>query len=482
MNGSRRVGARPMSAAGDRRRARPRSGSGRGTSPRPRRRARAATAAAAAPRHRPGRRRRTATSSSGRAAAQRRDASIDDVDLVGRRERAGVDEPERAVLARTAGARSGPGRTGRATGCSRRRRPCRPARPSRISRSRIASLTVTAASGERDRQPLLEQQQAVGDRVRRPAGSAIRKNSGIASWRSRRTGTPTSRSGRAANARKSGSEWTWTSAKRRRRCARVSGPRRPDEEREVLAQVRPEAGALVALDVEAVDGRRRRGRRAARRRGAAGRRRRPGGPPRRATRPRGGRAGPRRSRLWTIMSDRPARPAAACRRRAQPPLQPAPSRSTWRGRTSRPPRAVDGVDDEVGARVDVRPSRSAVWAVTTTTTSARPRSVVERLRLVRASRSRRGTSARAGRGSGRPRRGRSSPAMTSAAGELRASRTFGLKATPRTPTRAPLSARPRSLSASATRSTTWRGIAKLMSPASSTKRSTKSNSRARQAR
>ena len=56
---------------------------------------------------------------------------------------------------------------------------------------------------------------------------------------------------------------------------------------------------------------------------------------------------------------------------------------------------------------------------------------------------------RAGRGR-RPRapRGRR-PAITSAAGELRASRTFGLNATPRTPTRAPLSARPRSLSASA---------------------------------
>ena len=44
---------------------------------------------------------------------------------------------------------------------------------------------------------------------------------------------------------------------------------------------------------------------------------------------------------------------------------------------------------------------------------------------------------------------------------------------------APLSARPRSLRASATRSTTWRGIARLMSPASSMNRSTKSNSRAR---
>src|SRR4026208_1870785 len=72
--------------------------------------------------------------------------------------------------------------------------------------------------------------------------------------------------------------------------------------------------------------------------------------------------------------------------------------------------------------------------------------------------------------------------MISAAGELRASRTFGLKATPRTPPRAPRRARPRSFSASATRSTTWRGIARLMSPASSTNRSTNSNSRARPGR
>ena len=72
-----------------------------------------------------------------------------------------------------------------------------------------------------------------------------------------------------------------------------------------------------------------------------------------------------------------------------------------------------------------------------------------------------------------------SPLMTSAAGELRSSWTSGLKATPMIPTVAPLSARPRSLSASATRSTTCRGIARLMSPASSMKRSTKSNSRAR---
>src|SRR3989304_722532 len=50
----------------------------------------------------------------------------------------------------------------------------------------------------------------------------MRKNSGIASWRSSRTGTPASFSGRAAKTRKSGRVCTWTAAYRRRRCSRVA--------------------------------------------------------------------------------------------------------------------------------------------------------------------------------------------------------------------------------------------------------------------
>ena len=62
-------------------------------------------------------------------------------------------------------------------------------------------------------------------------GKRLRKNSGIASCRSSRTGTPTSRSGRAANTRKSGREWTWTSANRWRRWSRDRGPSGADQER-----------------------------------------------------------------------------------------------------------------------------------------------------------------------------------------------------------------------------------------------------------
>jgi hypothetical protein len=43
-------------------------------------------------------------------------------------------------------------------------------------------------------------------------GKRDRKNSGIASWRSSRIGTPASRKGSAANASRSGGVWTWTSA------------------------------------------------------------------------------------------------------------------------------------------------------------------------------------------------------------------------------------------------------------------------------
>ena len=44
----------------------------------------------------------------------------------------------------------------------------------------------------------------------RTFGKRVAKNSGIASWRSRMTFTPTSLSGSAAKTRKSGRLWTWT--------------------------------------------------------------------------------------------------------------------------------------------------------------------------------------------------------------------------------------------------------------------------------
>ena len=155
-------------------------------------------------------------------------------------------------------------------------------------------------------------------------GKRDRKNSGIASWRSRMTGTPTSLSGSAAN----DEEVRQAVDLDERRTGAGGGPGHegqagPDEEREVLAQVVAEARALVALDVEpadpdAVELAVRRGRRP-----AQARTRRPAGRRRRAPRPRGGRAGPRRSR-----SGRSSRPAGGAprrpRRRAQPSLQPAP--------------------------------------------------------------------------------------------------------------------------------------------------------------
>ena len=56
------------------------------------------------------------------------------------------------------------------------------------------------------------------------------------------------------------------------------GPAGPHEEGEVFAQVDPQAGTLVALDVQAVDGRRRRARPRAGRPGGGARRPRPAGP------------------------------------------------------------------------------------------------------------------------------------------------------------------------------------------------------------
>ena len=75
-----------------------------------------------------------------------------------------------------------------------------------------------------------------------------------------------------------------------------------------------------------------------------------------------------------------------------------------------------------------------------------------------------------------------SPSITWNAGDSRTSSTSFLYASPSTSTLAPLSALPSSLSASATRSTTYSGIAVLISPASSMKRVASPNSRAFQVR
>ena len=67
------------------------------------------------------------------------------------------------------------------------------------------------------------------------------------------SGTPASLSGSAANARKSGSECTWTSAEPLSAVQSRGHPHRAREELEVLAEVDAEPGALVALDVESVE-------------------------------------------------------------------------------------------------------------------------------------------------------------------------------------------------------------------------------------
>ena len=96
----------------------------------------------------------------------------------------------------------------------------------------------------------------------RRRGKRLRKNSGIASWRSsseRDAGEPQRQRREREEVRQRldlDERRTGAGGGQSR-----SGPRRADEECEVLAQVDAEPGALVALDVEPVDARRRRRRR-----------------------------------------------------------------------------------------------------------------------------------------------------------------------------------------------------------------------------
>ena len=131
-------------------------------------------------------------------------------------------------------------------------------------------------------------------------------------------------------------------------------------------------------------------------------------------------------------------------------------------------------------RVRRRASQSiARWGVTTTTTS--PSRAARRASTpARPRRRRPGRSARAGRGTSTSRAALGEPGDDLGRGRVPRVADVRLEGDAEDADLRALSARPRSLSASATRSTTWRGIARLMSPASSMKRSTKSNSRARQ--
>ena len=67
------------------------------------------------------------------------------------------------------------------------------------------------------------------------------------------SGTPASLSGSAANARKSGSEWTCTRPNLLTVVQSRRHPHRTHEEFEVLPEVDREAGALMTLDVESVE-------------------------------------------------------------------------------------------------------------------------------------------------------------------------------------------------------------------------------------
>ena len=242
---------------------------------------------------------------------QRRDRLDDDVDLVRRRERARVRDPDGAVLGERPAVETAAGRTGRARGCSTTTPTLSPGTPSRISRSAIAWLTVTTRRRERDRDPLLQQQQAVDDRVRgaREARPEELRHRLVEVEQDRDADEP----------------------ERQRRRTRGSpaacGPGR----------ARSAAGGCAPGQRPTTPGRGTRGTRAGTSRGpapwwrwtsrrwtvhavedavrlrrhrAAGRRRRPGGPPRRATLPRGGRADPPRSRRGRA-SATGRRPAAA---------------------------------------------------------------------------------------------------------------------------------------------------------------------------
>ena len=104
--------------------------------------------------------------SSGRSARSAAIASMHDVHLVRRRQRARVHEPTSRPSAGTSGAGMAAGSNRASDGLLTTTSPCRPGRPSPTSRSAIAWFTVMTARRERDRHPLLQQQQAVGDRVR----------------------------------------------------------------------------------------------------------------------------------------------------------------------------------------------------------------------------------------------------------------------------------------------------------------------------
>ena len=195
----------------------------------------------------------------------------------------------------------------------------------------------------------------MGERVR-GLGKRLRKNSGIASCRSSRTGTPTRRRG---SGREDQEVRQRVDLDEGEPLPAVELDRRPagaDQERQVLAQVRPQGWRPGGAGRRAAgSGRRCRTLRPpALRPAQADDQDRPAGADERL-RPHGGPAGPRRSscgRSSGSAATRPARREAVTGRR---PTSPAPRRRTWRGRVGLSARAIDGVHDEVGPLVGPRP-------------------------------------------------------------------------------------------------------------------------------
>ena len=263
--------------------------------------------------------------------AQPGDRAEDGVDLVDRCQRPGVHEPDRAVgLERAArvGARIEPHDRGRvADDVDLVARDAQPDEP-----VRHRGIDGHDGGGDRDRCPLLDEEGLVGERVRRarePAPEELRHRL-VQVEQERDTGEPQRERREREEIRQA------VDLDEPVPPAAVGAgelPAGPDSERDVLAEIGPDPGALVALHVQPPDANPVDdpvGRIVAASEGehvdlATGRDERL-------------RLAPNARILVVVrVNDHRDRcPVAAAARGVQTPLQPAPSRSTWRDRVARP--------------------------------------------------------------------------------------------------------------------------------------------------